>query len=145
MNNSALPNKLLFNIGSYACIQVLFQWDGKQLIYQVNRHGGAPDNDEQKIIIPEESEWQRFWGAVRNSDVWYWREKCDPEICVCDGIEWKLELVHNGRSIKSQGSSCYPPNGADIPSESFKQLLCAFGELVKDQVFIREWYDESWE
>jgi len=141
MNNSVLPNKLLFSIGSYACIQVLFQWDGKQLIYQVNRHGGAPDNYEQKIIIPEESEWQSFWGVVRNTGVWHWREKY-LEMCVCDGIEWELELVQNSRSIKSQGSSSYPPNGAYIPSESFKQLLRAFGELIKDRAFIREWYDE---
>lgn len=45
-DQSVLPNKLLFSIGSYAVSRVSFQWDGKQLIYQVNNYGGFPGKNK---------------------------------------------------------------------------------------------------
>jgi hypothetical protein len=143
MSGYLYPVKFSFSIGSYTCNRELIQWDGKKLIYQVNKFGGSPI-DRQRIIIPKEIEWQRFWTAVRNIGVWYWREKYD-EICVCDGVEWKIDFAVGDKRIKSEGCGAYPPNSAGSASEAFKQLLRALGELINDQEFIRDWYYEEWD
>ncbi|MDH5730944.1 MAG: hypothetical protein OEZ58_18300 [Gammaproteobacteria bacterium] len=141
MTGDILPKKLVFAIGSYACRRETLQWDGEKLIYQASEHG---DSSEQKIIVPGGSEWQNFWIAVRNIGVWHWRGKYD-EIYVCDGVEWEIELAVGDEKIKSEGCGSYPPNGADVASEAFKQLLRALGELMNDQVFIKGWYYEAWD
>lgn len=141
MTGDILPKKLVFGIGSYACRRETIQWDGEQLIYQVSEHG---DSSEQKITVPDEVEWKNFWIAVRNIDVWHWREKYD-EIYVCDGIEWEIELAVGDKKIKSEGCGSYPPNGVDVASEAFKQLFRALGELMNDQGFIKDWYYEAWD
>jgi len=142
MTENAHPDKLLFSVNCFTGPAFVLEWDGNKLLYEVGASGKYVVLDNKQAIIPDNIKWTKFWSDVRNIGVWYWQKQYDNK--VCDGIDWELDLVSCNREVRSQGFAAYPPKGTGDPSEAFKQLLRAFGELMSDQDFIRRWYLNSW-
>jgi len=143
MAENTHPGKLLFSMNCFTGPAFILKWDDNKLLYGMTENGKYVELDNKEAITPDNIKWVKFWSDVRNIGVWYWQKQYDNEIC--DGIEWELELVFGGREISSRGFGAYPPKATESPSEAFKQLLRAFGELMSDQEFIRRWYINSWD
>lgn len=145
MTDNIYPDKLSLCIGSYSGRSTSLKWNlrNKKIVYGESEYGPCLEVNALHGFIPDELDWKRFWSDIRNIGVWYWREHYDNNT-VCDGIFWELELAYGDKKLKSHGTNAYPPQGSDIPSEAFKQLLRAFGELMNDQDFIKTWYSNSW-
>ncbi len=140
MKENPLPDKLSFSMNFFTGPSIVLQWDRNELLYGEGGNGKYVNN--KIALTPDNTKWIKFWSDVRNIGVWYWRNHYDNK--VLDGIDWELEIVFGDKRISSLGFNAYPPKGTNEPSEAFKQLLRAFGELMSDQNFIRRWYYNSW-
>ena len=145
MSEIAYPQKLSLCIGSYIGQSTGIQWDNrkKQLLYGTTEYGPCLDMDVLSGFVPTELDWERFWIDVRNIGVWYWKDRYENNN-VLDGSFWSLDIRYGDKQLTSKGTNAYPQQGTNIPSEAFKQLLRAFGELMSDKDFINTWYETPW-
>jgi len=125
------------SIGGFDAFQMSVVLKDGALVYEY-RESMYGELLASKTIKPTEQQWRAFWGQVRTIGAQYWREEYSS--AVLDGLQWEIELSGNELEVKSWGSNAYPPANKAYPSEAFKQLLKAVGELLDDNDFIKRWY-----
>jgi hypothetical protein len=126
-----LPTILHFEIyPSSRWIPTVVEWNG---------HGFTVSDmitGEHAIPSPPEESWIRFWKALESNGVWRWR-KSYLNNANSDRCQWFLELVWNGKTIKSHGFNGYPGQSRIWGrSDRFNQFTKALEELVGMKEFL---------
>ena len=114
-------------------------WTGEEIVYESFAAGWT--DAEQLGLSPSAAQWQRFWRAVDELDVWSWApryEAAEPLAtgeAVRDGVHWSLTLEHRGRRAESSGDSA-GPDAADLDeSAGFATFLDALSRLLGGRAF----------
>ena len=100
---SLIPTKLVFFIGGFGPGWEV-RWEEGKLSYRCGFFGEGTEIGHERI--PTEAEWQEFWRGVETAKVWEWRKKYSQP--VLDGTSWSLEIVYNGKRLRSRGDNGYP-------------------------------------
>ncbi|HEU5070322.1 MAG TPA: hypothetical protein VFV96_07905 [Verrucomicrobiae bacterium] len=126
---SQVSDILRFSIGGCFGHRHELRWSRGKLTYATFQ-AGCLETMKRRRLNPTPDEWAAFWSALDRIGVWHW-ERDYPDPGVLDGIDWQLELRHDGRAVASAGSNCYPGgNGPEYSRESaFGQFLQALQKL----------------
>jgi hypothetical protein len=126
---SWLPREFHFGIGGYLgpCHRITMV--GDHLEYQQADH--AYQYIAPVVMKPTMAEWEQFWHDVEAVKVWNWKPKY-WNIGICDGTQWSLKLVYQGRSMHSEGSNAYPGSAGPGYSQAsrFGRFLAALKTLT---------------
>jgi hypothetical protein len=117
--SSYLPTRFRIAIGGFFPPSYSVELRGESLLY----HARTIDPQTQavretsKVITPSAGQWQRFWKATDEVDLWRWQaEYANP--LVTDGTSWAVDIVSAGRMIESSGRNAYPGGAASAPKPS---------------------------
>lgn len=110
----AVPTRLILSIGGFHAPHYEVRWQRGRLWY---------GTDGSKVTItPSAPDWETFWTAMDQIDVWGWQPRYDDQE-ILDGTEWSIEISDEARSVRSYGSNAYP--------HPFQRFLKAVERLVR--------------
>ena len=121
--------QLRFGLGAFEADGFKVRLSRGRLPYSTTT--GLIPSQSPETSRPSEEQRHQFWQEVDRVGVWAWLPGyVNPN--VLDGTQWRLELRHGERKVKSEGSNLYPGSaGIDYTADSpFAQLLCALAHLT---------------
>jgi len=134
---SQLPSRFRFAIERFSGASFSLSREGDQLLLQESESGPSSIG-RQSRYSPAPEHWAVFRERVETLGVWQWRGPYDnPDID--DGTQWELQISLGGHRTACRGSNRYPPDGSGTPSEAFRGMLEAVGELLGDREFAARW------
>lgn len=130
--NSYLPKILKFNFCRFNPI-ILLNWEEPYLYYfnKCKFYNSKFEGESNfKMGKAAEDDWLEFWLKLETINVWNWNSEYNYRgIKFYESSNWHLYIVHQEKSIKSNGNNSFPPASLNQPSEQFIALLNAFIEL----------------
>lgn len=61
-------------------------------------------------ITPTPKQWQAFYAALSEHNIWDWQESYMPEQAVPDSPSWSIKLTHGDKTLNSSGYGATPEN-----------------------------------
>ena len=86
-----------------------FRWERGALVYMLSDLRRDPSTWD-RVMVPTTSQWQDFWTACDEVDVWSWPPSLG-DTSVIDGLQWIIDLEVGGRRVKSTGQVDGAPPG----------------------------------
>jgi hypothetical protein len=131
------PSHFQLSIGGYGGMNYRVEWDGSSLhYYTADWH---PADRLTATVEPSPSDWQQFWQAMDEVELWAWKERYFAP-GVMDGTQWEVEIEWAGRCASSGGSNRYPgyeEEGVEDACETrrFERFTEAVSKLVGGRAF----------
>jgi hypothetical protein len=125
--------QLQFELGGSEAERMELRLSRGRLLY-TKATGPFPARPPQ-TIQPTGQQWRQFWLEVDRIGVWAWLPEYTSPDVVLDGTQWRLELCHGARKVKSEGSNAFPAStGMDRTIDpAFAQFLRALAHLTGQQ------------
>ena len=132
-----LPRKLLIRVGGYMGPSYSVELRGGKLRYEATKARYAEPRSE--FIIPTEKQWTQFRSVLDSIRVWQWLSDY-PNPGVCDGTNWRAEVVYDDAEVVSHGDNNYPnaggqPSGTPGGTREFRRLTKAVRALLGGRDF----------
>lgn len=120
----AVPTKFLVTIGGFLDGRCEVRWRRGKLWYRHDRIDGS-----EMSMIPSATDWERFWTAMDQIEVWSWKARYDTEIL--DGEQWTVAIRHGSQRIQCYGSNAYPGGHDRETAQPFQEFLAAVSALTR--------------
>ena len=125
--NDFLPQRFDVFIGGYMGTSYHVEMQDKCLIYQMFDIGY--ELKENQKIIPTTQQWAKFWNRINNLKIWDW-ETNYPNPGICDGTQWKINILYNEKQLETSGDNNYPNSPDGLPGKEFVSFLEALRTLL---------------
>jgi hypothetical protein len=134
------PKRLYVAIGGYMGTSYSIELSAGKLRYVVYEHGYATSREE--TITPTAEQWSKFRAALDSIGVWQWKSHYPPQLGICDGTGWTLEVSYEDIEVYSDGDNSYPEDEEDdesqlsaAPSRRFERFLKTVSDLIDGRDF----------
>jgi hypothetical protein len=101
--NNIVPKRFSVFVGSFPCSQYSVELRDGLLYYSAtNSHC----KKEFVKIKPTQKDWQRFRQTIDRIGIWRWQTNYNGD--GYDGMQWRVQIQYQDRSISAEGSNSFP-------------------------------------